>query len=310
MREFSENYLSLDTRIGRSIIPFIFKPGQLTKEFIIGKRTSFVNPFRFYLVISILFFFLLGTMINGTEDGGEEVVNVSEVTDNNSVSIDSISRDVAPTAVIEDGIITSDSVEAKKPTIGFSTDSKGLAINMSELKKIQKYRYDKSYTDDQLVDSLAGGTNAKEVDGTYRYIAKQLIKAYRSDSKTFTKFILGNYSISMFLLIPLFAFMLMFFYRKNKLPFVAHLIHSLQLHTFGFFIYSIGMVTILLNANSQIMLFITFLLSALYIYFSCKRVYERSHFSTIMRVLTIGFFYYIMWAGILVLGLIVSLLLF
>ena len=77
--EFIENYLSLDTKIGRTILPFLFQPGELVSEFIKGKRVNFVNPFRFYLFISIFFFFVLGMLVDKTvkksKAESEKVIN-------------------------------------------------------------------------------------------------------------------------------------------------------------------------------------------------------------------------------------------
>ncbi len=56
-KDFFSNYISLDTRIGRSIVPFFFKPGHLTNKFNEGYRVSFVHPIRLYLIVSLFYFF-------------------------------------------------------------------------------------------------------------------------------------------------------------------------------------------------------------------------------------------------------------
>lgn len=61
--EFIENYISFDSRLGRSIRPFLFRPGFLTQEFNAGKRIFYANPFRLYILISILFFFVFNQFI-------------------------------------------------------------------------------------------------------------------------------------------------------------------------------------------------------------------------------------------------------
>ncbi len=50
--------VNLDSRIFRSIPPFLFKPGFLTREYLAGKRKKYMSPFRLYLLLSLLFFFL------------------------------------------------------------------------------------------------------------------------------------------------------------------------------------------------------------------------------------------------------------
>ncbi len=50
--------VNIDSRILKTIVPFIIKPGYLAKEYLEGKRKRFTSPIRLYLLTSILFFFL------------------------------------------------------------------------------------------------------------------------------------------------------------------------------------------------------------------------------------------------------------
>jgi len=51
--------IDIDRRIINSIIPFLFKPGFLTREYLSGKRKKYISPVRLYLLLSLLFFFLV-----------------------------------------------------------------------------------------------------------------------------------------------------------------------------------------------------------------------------------------------------------
>ncbi len=178
-------------------------------------------------------------------------------------------------------------------------------------EKVAKYRYDRSYTDEQLLDSLLQPDSDSKVR---HFFAIQSMRMYRADSKMISKFILGNYSLSMFLLIPIFGLILNLIFRKNKIPFVGHLIHSLQLHTFTFFIFSIGLSVLLLfepeNPFKGIFTFAILLTSIIYIAVSFKRVYKRGIISTFFRWLLVGGLYFSLWFIILTLDIIVSFLLY
>src|SRR5215470_13106581 len=50
-------FLNWDSKFFTSIALLIVKPWRLTNEFLAGKRVSYVNPLRLYLLASILFFF-------------------------------------------------------------------------------------------------------------------------------------------------------------------------------------------------------------------------------------------------------------
>ena len=63
--------VNIDSRIFRSIIPFLFRPGFLTREYLAGKRRKYMSPFRLYLLLSLVFFFLAQSTskkISGNDD--------------------------------------------------------------------------------------------------------------------------------------------------------------------------------------------------------------------------------------------------
>jgi hypothetical protein len=45
-----------DSRLWRSLKILLFRPGELTLEYIRGRRSAYLPPFRLYLVLSLLFF--------------------------------------------------------------------------------------------------------------------------------------------------------------------------------------------------------------------------------------------------------------
>lgn len=60
--EFIEGITHFDTKIWNTLKSYFTKPGQITKEFLQGKRARYVQPPRFYIFISVIFFFLLNMM--------------------------------------------------------------------------------------------------------------------------------------------------------------------------------------------------------------------------------------------------------
>src|SRR5215467_1918953 len=52
-----DEFLNWDSKFFTTIALLIVKPWRLTNEFLAGKRVSYVNPLRLYLLASILFFF-------------------------------------------------------------------------------------------------------------------------------------------------------------------------------------------------------------------------------------------------------------
>lgn len=42
-------FLSYDSQFWTTFIPLLIKPGKVAKEYILGKRVKYVNPFQLYL---------------------------------------------------------------------------------------------------------------------------------------------------------------------------------------------------------------------------------------------------------------------
>ena len=58
--EFAEQTFALQGQLWRTLHSLLFKPGQLTLEYVAGRRQRYVRPLRLYLALSILFFAALG----------------------------------------------------------------------------------------------------------------------------------------------------------------------------------------------------------------------------------------------------------
>jgi len=62
VHELLEGLTHSDSRLWRTLISLWFKPGKLTQEYILGKRISYLPPFRLYLIVSVVFFLLAPLM--------------------------------------------------------------------------------------------------------------------------------------------------------------------------------------------------------------------------------------------------------
>jgi hypothetical protein len=82
--EAIEGITHSDSRLWNSLKLLWFKPGKLTQEFVAGRRTAYLPPFRLYLVLSIIFF--LAASFNHskidiavfTKGGKTQVISTSE----------------------------------------------------------------------------------------------------------------------------------------------------------------------------------------------------------------------------------------
>lgn len=61
---FLDDVFTIDSRLTRSLVPLLLRPGELTSEYVRGRRARYIPPLRLYLFISVAFFFLLALKIN------------------------------------------------------------------------------------------------------------------------------------------------------------------------------------------------------------------------------------------------------
>lgn len=57
--EMLSETFELDSRLVRTVGALVVKPGYLTREFVAGRRASYMSPVRLYIVTSVIFFLLL-----------------------------------------------------------------------------------------------------------------------------------------------------------------------------------------------------------------------------------------------------------
>lgn len=59
VRDFLGDMFTYDSRFYRTMLPLIFRPGFLTKEYFVGRRIRYVPPLRLYLFVSFILFLWL-----------------------------------------------------------------------------------------------------------------------------------------------------------------------------------------------------------------------------------------------------------
>nr|WKN37467.1 DUF3667 domain-containing protein [Tunicatimonas sp. TK19036] len=250
VREFFANYFSFDTRFAHSITPFLIKPGYLTNRFNEGQRVNYVHPLRLYIIISVLFFFLATWLVKAS---------LAEV------SIDRISS----------------------PEMQTQADSIQQSLGFQQVMAILE---NESLSDQEAIDSL-DQMDFITLDSTRlaTSIFHQVRRVAKNDLDVFAGFVLQNMPIMMFILIPLFAFLLKVFYIRRKNPlYVQHLTHALHLHAFMLFLLSfLLMLYIIFDINETVSIWTNLIVSLLmivYVFFSFLRVYQQNWFKTSIKL--------------------------
>jgi len=76
LREAAGRYVALDGRLWRTLVPLLFRPGFLTREYLAGRRRRYIRPARLFLVASLFLFAVLHLVV---EFQGAEVLHLDDM---------------------------------------------------------------------------------------------------------------------------------------------------------------------------------------------------------------------------------------
>jgi len=260
------DYFHFDSKFFRTILPLLYKPGWLTLEYMKGRRKSFVEPFKLFLVISVIYFLILPL---GKESESEKI----SPGQSSSTLLQSGKRtELSHTRFSLNGVSLTksgrDSVKKEIDTIGL-----------------------KMYVEKHF---------AKESVWTKLFI-RQALKVMMSTGQSFTTVIEHTASKLIFLLIPFFAALLKLFYIRRKRLYFEHLIFSLHLHAFIFLMF---ILYLLVGLIFPLNMYFIIMIILVYGFIALKKYYGQSFGKTLAKMLLISLSYLMIGLPLLVMLLI------
>jgi hypothetical protein len=294
--DFLNNYFSLDSKFSLSLLPFFFNPGYLTKRFVEGKRASFVNPIRLYLVISLLFFFVFSMVSNDILQDSISDINqgVEDLPDSTKVALDKVlSGDLSDLEVDSVYKFAPDPNDTSSQGITYTVkkpDSTNDFLSEENIAIYMGLREDYDVSVDKLLDSL----NTDSLSSFQYTLTKNLIRLDRAENEVVISQLLKNLPLMMLFILPIFAFMLMLFYMRRNQYYITHLIHALHLHSFAYVIYGFAFVAAMYwlpEGGGFWVILISFILVSTHSYLSFLKVYGQGWFKTLVKYNLIGFLY-------------------
>lgn len=286
--DFFSNYISFDSKLARSTVPFLFKPGFLTNRFNEGKRISFVHPLRLYFIISFIFFFLLALLTSSIME--ENKFSLKKMLSGNT-TVNTKRQQMHPPGDSQSAPLTAtgDTLQAPAPSeqaVNRPAENPIVVEDESENRVLRVMRND-SLTDAQVLDSLNMDKNS--LFGST--IVHQGRKVLQKDIDVFIPYLIKNLSLMMFLMLPVFALFLYILFRRREPFYISHVIHALHLHAFSFLLLSLVVLAELFD-NSGNLLFLAFIIISLYAFISVKRVYGQGWLRTFLKFNLLGFLYF------------------
>ena len=302
VRELVGDFLHLDSKVSRSLLPLLFRPGYLTKEYISGRRVRYFHPVRMFLTLTVILFIVTGLQKNNEPRS-------SKVTEAKAVS-DSTMQAVQNSEAIKDTSSYNASESQKNGRQGNGnmkeqvTDDvtlqfDDLNVNFDTLRSM----IDAGNMDnEEMMDQLGIKKNIFS-----RIMFAQIVSVHKQGFEKLRDYYASKLPWMLFALMPVFAFVMYLLYVRKRIYFVDHLIYAFHLHSAAFLVMSlVGLLQWLTGWDtSWLLLYIPG-----YYYVSLNHVYGQPWFISFAKGTLAGIVYLLLGLFVLLLVASVMFLLF
>ncbi len=283
--DFAGNFFAFDTRFFLTFWYLFSRPGFLTLEFFKGRRVKYSLPFRIFVFLSFVLFLLLQTY---SERSLDKLAEVNITRSENQLII-------APEVTINSKVSLSDTLQNDTQSAqSLNSDSLQQIVGLDFLGP-GSLRDKLNKLGDKLELELA-----KEEDQVLRKKLSTAIAMCRSPELGISK-ILKYLSWAFFLLLPVFALILKLFYIRQNQFYIRHLIFSIHLHSFFFFILII-VIGLNLFIGPQISVVSGLLIATFPVYtiLALRKFYGQSIGKILLKFIGLTIIYnFLLWATVI-----------
>jgi hypothetical protein len=279
---FFNDITHFDGKIFSSLKYLVLKPGFLSKEYVHGKRASYLHPIRMYLLTASIFFIIFFSLLNLNEAKIKTSFTKEQVNNMDSADFVSLSKKLGNGKILT------------RAELNERLDSnRGLHITPANYKSRHEY------------DSMLK-TGAKKQSWIQRqlvYKELQVNEKYNRDENLILKSFLEKFTHTLpqllFVLLPLLALILKLLYiRRKEFYYVDHAIFTIHLYVFVFiamlFIFGINKLHDYLHWGifrviSGAMIITIFF----YIYKAMRNFYRQRRAKTILKYIILLFSFFV-----------------
>ncbi len=265
LAEILEGLFHFDSKTYKSVKTLLLHPGRLSLDYNQGKRVPYVAPLRFYIFISFLFFLVLALkpFYTDTQHAGTDLT-MKFLSDDEAIS------------------------EAERS-----------GLSPTQLDSLKRFRSELSIDElrglsDAQIEALM---QAKGMSGHWlnRYVVHKFSKIARGEEEKFWHSILKTISYSMFVLMPVFALVLMLFYRRQNRYYVESLVLSIHYHTFLFIVLTVLVFAgKILPAISGYGILLAFAFFPIYLLLMLRKYFKQKIVLTLAKVVVIDLIHLIL----------------
>ncbi len=274
VNDFFGNHFGFDTKLFHSILPLLFRPGFLSREYSAGRRVRYINPLRLYIFSSLVLFFIAWTVASP---------QIARFNDDNCIG--------ETNCHATSKLFTPDQQQ---------TSAKPNGSN----KQIQPLP---SSSHDKQAAAATATAEDESVSGT------MFGKKFEMSKKEFMNRLIHDFEVylpkMMFVFLPLVALLLKLFYIRSKRYYMEHLIFTLHNHAFIYTAMTCMLLAGMLATHFSWLATPTHYFNdvvgwymVVYIFLAMLFYYRQSFLKTLLKFLLLGFIYWLALLTTFVLG--------
>ena len=336
MSDLADIVFNVDSRIFRSLWDLYVRPGYLTTEYVAGRRARYVTPFRLFFFLSIIAFFSMQMAL--PEINPDELKFAVYDSIEEAATPDEVNRSVEATIAELRKTLDASTLSAKARAQAEGKIEKARQRGVDRLAELEKAAkapgaaqaptkkhaatinlfgakpWD-AKTNPVRIGWLSDGLNAR-LNRTLGHMQENLDDVNKNPGRLLA----GFFSVlpqTLFVLMPLFAVLLKFFFLFKRRLYMEHLLVALHSHAFIFMsvlvILTLGLLGDLAGARPWLTQPLGWLTAMawtwvfLYLFLMQKRVYGQGWTMTFIKYGVIGISYSVILSFALVFAGLISL---
>jgi len=271
INELLSGLFNYDSKLWRTLGIILSRPGKLPADYISGKQARYMNPFRLYLNVTILFFVIYGiyTSFNPLEINSN--IDLENQTNENYFDYTKLNNELNR-ELINDSTTTSDS-----PSINTDLVSKKVR-EIDSLQRLGVKSYNQAFEILELKNTAWNRFVFKKTTDS-RY----LINNFSSEFDEIANKFLSQLSISLFILIPLFTLFFKLIYWRRHMLYMEHMVFIFNVQTCFTLLGIIFLLASWISGSNDYIWLVFTLSFGIYLFIALKQFYKQGFIKTFIK---------------------------
>lgn len=291
VKDALESIFNIDSKFFKTSLGLLI-PGMLTNEFFKGKHRSFATPSRLFIASALLFFAMLGLLVQNElkdekMDGDVFGMNSNKGNQEILADVEKIRKEF-PESISPQMEAKLDSMEAQ--ALRDTLDNRFAQINLWKKRGIQFERADfENITLDSMIQKY-------EIDNFADKIIFSKAYKFAKNPRSLLSTLIGNLTWMMLLLIPSLALVFKLLYIRRSKFYVEHLVFLFHTHAFVLLVGAVALASQyfeIISLPGEAIPW-TILGFSIYTLIAMKMVYKQGLFKTLAKSFVIFISYFIL----------------